>query len=153
VLFGEGRVGLGQRAIHLVGRHVQEAEGRVLLGRQRAPEAAYRFEQAKGAQHVGLHEVFGAVDGAVDVRLGCKVDHGARLVLGQQAVDEGAVADVALHEDEIRVALERREGLEVACVGQLVEIHDRLVAVRDPVEYEIGANEASAAGNQDHGVP
>jgi hypothetical protein len=113
--------------------------------------AAHGFEQAEGAQHVGLHEVFGTVDRTIDMRFRGKVHNCTRFVLGQQAVDEGAVADVALHEDVFRIALERREGLEVACVGQLVEVHDRLFAVGDPVEYEIGADEASAAGNQNHG--
>jgi hypothetical protein len=51
------------------------------------------------------------------------------------------------------VGLERGERLQVTRVGELVEVHDRLVALRDPVEYEIGADEARAAGYQDHEVP
>ncbi len=142
-----------QRAVDLVGRHVQEAEGRLLLGRQRAPVAAHGFEQPEGAEHVGLDEVLGPVDGAVHVGFGREVDDGARLVLGQQAVDQRAVADVALHEDVVRIALERRQGLEVAGIGQLVEVDDGLVALREPVENEIGADEAGAPGYQDHGGP
>lgn len=153
VLFGEGRVGLGERAVDLVGRHMQEAEGRLLVGRQGVPVTAHRFEQAEGAEHVGLHKVFRAVDRAIHMRFRGKVHNGTGFVLGQQAIEQRAVADVALHEDVVRVALERREGLEVARIGQLVEVHDGLVALRDPVEHEIGANEACAAGNQDHGVP
>jgi hypothetical protein len=71
--------------------------------------AAHRFEQAEGAEHVGLHEILGAVDRAIHVRFRGEVHDGARFVLGQQAVEQCAVADVALHEDVVRVALERRE--------------------------------------------
>jgi hypothetical protein len=58
----------------------------------------------EGADDVGLDEIFGAVDAAVDVRFGGKIDDGARLVFGQQAADQGEVADVALDEDVARVA-------------------------------------------------
>jgi len=87
------------------------------------------------------------------VRFGREIDHRARLVLGQQAVEQRAVADVALDEDVARIVLERGQGLEIAGVGELVEVDDRFVALGDPVEDEIGADEAGAAGNQDHGVP
>jgi hypothetical protein len=40
----------------------------------------------KGADDVGLDEVFRAVDRAVDVRFGGEVEDRARLVLRQQAV-------------------------------------------------------------------
>jgi hypothetical protein len=55
---------------------------------------------------------------------------GARPVRGQQAVDQGAVADVALDEDVAGIALERREVLGIARVGQRVEIDDGLVGLR-----------------------
>jgi hypothetical protein len=44
------------------------------------------------------------------VALGGEVHDGARAVLGQQAVDQRAVADVALHEDVARIALQRWPG-------------------------------------------
>jgi hypothetical protein len=45
------------------------------------------------------------MDGAVDVALRGEVNDGARAVFGQQAVDQGAVADVAMHEHMAGVAL------------------------------------------------
>ena len=48
------------------------------------------------------------------------------------------------------VARERREVAEVAGVGELVEIDDGLVGRREPVEHEVGADEAGAAGDEDH---
>ena len=114
------------------------------------PVGAHGFEQAEGADDVGLDEVFRAVDAAVDVRFGGKIDDGAGLVLGEQLGDEVEVADVALDEDVARVALERGEVLEVAGVGQRVEVDDGLVGMGQPVEDEIAADEAGAAGDEDH---
>jgi hypothetical protein len=107
---------------------VQEAEGLALAGGQRAPVRARRFEQGEGAVYVGAHEGARTVDGAVDMALGGEVHHRARLVLGEQALDQGAVADVAMHEEVARVAFQAGERLAVAGVGQRVEVDHRLVA-------------------------
>ena len=55
-------------------------EGRFV---QRLPIRAHGLQQAHGAHHIGLDEVFGAVDGAIHMALGRKIKHGTRLVLGQ----------------------------------------------------------------------
>ena len=55
-----------------------------------------------------------------------------------------------LHEHVARGRLRARPGSRVAGVGELVEVDDRLVARGEPVEDEIGADEAGAAGDQDH---
>lgn len=87
---------------------------------------------------------------AIHVALGGKMDDGAGLVLGEQAVDELAVADVALHEDVPRVALEGGEVFQVARVGEGVEVHHRLVAHAQPVEDKVCTDKAGAAGNENH---
>jgi hypothetical protein len=96
---GEGRVVRPQGAVHFVGAHVVEAEARLGFTLQAHPVAAGGFEQGEGAIHIGAHKVTRAVDAAIHVALGGKVDDGAGLVLGKQAVDKLPVADVALHED------------------------------------------------------
>ncbi len=76
----------------------------------------------------------------------------ARLVLGQQAIEQGAVADVALHEDVARVALQRSQGFEVARVGEFVEVDHGFIRTSDPVEHEVAADEAGAASHENgHG--
>jgi len=70
---------------------------------------------------------------------------------GQQAFHQGPVADVALHEDMARVAFQAGQVVQVAGVGQLIQVEHGLVTAAKPVEYEVGANEAGAAGDQDHG--
>ena len=49
-----------------------------------------------------------------------------------------------------RVALERRKVAEIPGVGELVEVDDRLGARREPIEDEVGADEAGASGDQNH---
>jgi len=131
---------------------VEEAEGGFLGVTQVVPVAAYYFEQMEGADDVGLDEVFRAVDGAVDVALGGEVDDGARLLFGEQFADQGAVADVALDEDVALVAVQAGEVLQVAGVGEFVEIEDRLVVLSQPVEDEVRADEAGAAGDENHEI-
>ena len=119
---------------------------------QAVPVGADRFEQAEGADDVGLNEVFGAVDAAVDVRFGGKIDDGARLVLGEQPGDEIEVADVALDEEVARVAVQGGEVLEVAGVGERVKVDDRLVGLAQPVEDKIAADKACPTRDEDHCV-
>ena len=112
---------------------------------------ARRFEQGERALDVGADELGRAVDAAVDVALGREVDDGARPVLGEQAIEQRAGR---------RCRRARRRGarspssdgqvLGVAGVGEGVEIDDRLVACGQPVEDEIRADEAGAAGDEDH---
>ena len=90
------------------------------------------------------------MDGAVYMAFGGEVHHRARLVLGKEAFDQGTVADVAMHEEVTRVALQRRKGLAVAGVGQRIEVDHRLVAGRQPVEHEVRADEAGAACHENH---
>src|SRR3546814_5209466 len=66
-------------------------------------------------------------------------------VLGQQAVDQVAVADVALDENMRRVVLQRRKRIEVARVREGVEV-DHADAAGDRLEHEIAADEAGSAG-------
>ena len=67
---------------------------------------------------------------AVDVALGREMDHRARPVLGEQAVEQAAVADVAVHEHVSRVAVQARQAFPVAGIGQRVEVDDGFAALR-----------------------
>ena len=75
---------------------------------------------------------------------------GARLVILQQLVDQGAVADVALHEDVARVFRQRFQGFQVAGVGEGIQVDHRLAGGGDPVEHKVRADEACAAGDKNH---
>ena len=151
--FGEGRIVLGKRAVDFVGGDVEKAEVVLRFGGEAVPVGAHGFEQAEGADDVGLDEIFRAVDAAVNVRLGRKIDDGAGLVLGEQPGDELEIADVALDEVVARVAAQGCEVFEVAGVGERVEVDDGFIGLRQPVEDEVAADEARCASDKNHFYP
>src|SRR5262245_9558053 len=101
----------------------------------------------KCADNVGLDEFTRPVDGAVDMTLSGKIDDGAGTVLGEQSVDQRCFADVSTHKNMPFIILQTRQIFQIACIGELVEIDDKLVVVRQPVKNEVSANKPSAAGD------
>ncbi|MOA30968.1 hypothetical protein D3C78_1520960 [compost metagenome] len=131
---------------------MQEAEGGLLRRAESAPVTPHRLEQMERPDDIGLDEVLRSVDRAVDVRFRREVDHGPRPVLSQQTIHQRPVADIAMHEGMARVPFQAGEILQVAGVGQLVEADHRFVMAGEPVQHEVGADEAGAAGYEDgHG--
>ena len=130
---------------------MQEAEGR-LRARPAAPlqYARAASSSVEGADDVGLDESRRPVDRAVDVALGGEVHDRARLVLGEEArrPARGRRCRRARRRGARRRASDARLR-EVARVGELVEVDDRLALGRQPVEHEVRADEAGAAGHED----
>ena len=62
---------------------MQKTEAFFGLALQRVPVGAHGFQQMKGADNVGLDEFARAVNGAINMTLGGKVDDSAWAVLGQ----------------------------------------------------------------------
>jgi hypothetical protein len=71
------------------------------------------------------------------VAFGREVHHGARLVLLEQRQHLGLVADIAAHESVASVVLQRGQVVQIAGIGQLVVVEDRLIRLRQPVEDKI----------------
>ena len=139
-----------QGAVDFVGRDLQ-----ILLalfpglGGGVIPGVLAALQQVHGAQHVALDEDLGVLDAAVNVALGGKVDDIIGVILGDQVGDQGLVADVALHEDVAGVALDVLQVLQVAGVGQLVQIDEADVLVLlQHVMHKVGADETGTAGNK-----
>ena len=80
--------------------------------------------------------------------LGCEMQDGARLVAIEQPIEKRWVADVALLEMVGWKPLDGNQVLQVAGIGELVEIDDRSVYEREPVENEIRPNKAGSAGHE-----
>ena len=136
-----------QRAVHLVGGDVQEAEARLGLPLERAPVLQRRLQHDQRAHHVGAHELARPGDRAVHVALGGQVQHGVGPVLGEGRVHRGRIGDVGLHE---AVAGRRRRfghGARIGGVGELVEVH-HLVPLRGVEPADGGADEARPARDQ-----
>ena len=99
------------------------------------------FEQTDGAEHVGPHELLGAEDRPVDMRLGGEVHD--RLTSGARLGDGRRVGDVA--DDEL--VLDACEVRPISRVRQLVE-HDDLVTLGCEPPDEVRPDEAGTAGDE-----
>ncbi|MNI90020.1 hypothetical protein D3C87_2181360 [compost metagenome] len=70
-------------------------------------------------------------------------------MLFEQALDQGTVTDIALHEYMPGIARQAAEVIQVAGIGQLVQIDYGFIGVSQPIQYEICPNEACTASYQD----
>ena len=114
-------------------------------GRQGIPVTPCRLEEDEGADDIGLDKGSGAVDGAVDVTLGGKVDDGPRPVLPQEGRDELPVTYITLDKGVAFVAAEAGQALEVAGVGEEVEVDHRGNVTLPGHEHEVRTDEARTA--------
>ena len=81
-----------------------------------------------------------------------EMDDGPGPMLRQQAVEQLSIGDVAVNEDVARVAGKGLQVSQVACVGQRVQVDYAFVAFGQPVQHEIAADEAGAAGDENHAL-
>ena len=138
-LIGLAAPSLGDAAVHLVGRHLDEAAEVWRLARC--------VEQHECPMDVGLNERAGRLDRAVHMRLGGEVDDDLR---GPHERRGGCgVSDVSLYEAVAGMIVDRREVLAAPGVGQLVERGDAPVGVRVERELDVVApDEPGPAGDQ-----
>ncbi len=90
------------------------------------------------------------MNGPVDVRFRGEMYDRVDSLLPQQPLDEPRVADVSLHESQLRALLDVLEIGEIAGVSQRIEHDEALARVGlQPVVHEVGADEAGAAGDEE----
>src|SRR3954449_10339747 len=123
---------------------MEKAERVALRRRQGAPIGTRLLEQAPGADDVGFDEIPGPDDRAVDVAFGGEVHDGARPVALERLLDEGPISDVPANEGMPGIATKLVEIAQIAGVGELVDVDDRLLRARQRREDEIRADEAGA---------
>src|SRR5713101_3260324 len=90
------------------------------------------FEETKSSIDIGANEIVRAVDGAVHVAFGGKMNNGVRPVRQKQLGDQLAIANVALQKFVLAVRGDGGEIGEVAGVSQLVESDDVRGRIRQP---------------------
>ena len=98
---------------------------------------------------VGPDELAGAVDRAVDVRLGGQVHHGVGLMLLEDPGDLRGVADVDMLEVVAGVVPGLGQRGEVAGVGQLVDVDDLGLGLANELADDGRTDETGTAGQQD----
>ena len=71
-------------------------------------------------------------------------------MLGQQLRDQALIGNIAAHEMVTGIALQASQGFQIARIGELVDIDDRLgIWLRQPIEHEIGADEAGTTSHKE----
>ncbi|MCY1389369.1 hypothetical protein D9M71_41640 [compost metagenome] len=99
-----------------------ETEGRLACLVQAQPVGAGAFQQAVGTDDIGLDEGRRAVDGTVHMGFGGQVHHRIGLESGQRLANGLAIGDIRLEKLVARIVGNGGQRLEVAGIGQLVEV-------------------------------
>ena len=148
---GLHEVALGtQSAVDLIGGDLQILLAFLPgLGISIVPGFLGTLQQVHGAHDVALDKDLGVLDGTVHMALSGKVDDIIEIVLCKQAFHQLLVADVALHEHMAGVALHVLQVLQIAGIGQLIQVDqaDILVFFQHIVD-KVGANKTGTAGNK-----
>ena len=134
-----------ERAEHLVRGDMVKAEAILGSAVERCPMPPSRLEQLEGAVDVRLDERARAIDRAVHVALGGEMHDDVGLVILEDAAERAGIADVGVFEAVARVVGDTGQIVEVAGVGQLVEVQDLVIGVGDEVAHDSRADEACAS--------
>ena len=140
-LLGEEQVRTIQRqiTINLIGRNLMVTLNTILTA---------SIHQHAGADDIGLEEDARIFDGTVNMRFCRKVDHDVRMLFFKQLIHSFAVADVGLHEAEVRIIHNRCQCGQITCIGQLVQADDPVIWILfQHVEHKVTTNKTSTAGN------
>lgn len=113
------------------------------------------LEHVEESDEVALEVGARVLDGVADARLGGEVHHDVEAVLGEQALDEGGVAQVAAHEGEaaVRVGLGQHAQAGVLDTGvvvavEVVETDDNVIGLLDQLLDEERADKAGCSGDE-----
>lgn len=113
------------------------------------PELTCGFEQREGTEDIGLDKVSWALNAAINVRLGGKMDHSVNLLIGKQLLKQRLITDIGMHETVIGVILNILKVGRVTGVGQFVKVDDPCIG--QPFENKtdkIRTNKSTTTGNK-----
>ncbi len=110
-----------------------------------------RIKKQLGAKDIGLDEGSGAhVQAAVNMAFGCEVDDYVNGVFPEGLGNVAVGCDVSMNKCVTGIVLDIRQILEVAGVGQRIQVYDRIVRmVGKDVSREITADESRAPGYEE----
>ena len=83
--FGKRGVGRSERTVDFVRGHMQEAKRVPVLAVQSIPVGTHRFQQIESANNIGLDEFRRAMDRAIHMALGGKIDYCTGPMLQREA--------------------------------------------------------------------
>ena len=113
------------------------------------------LEHVEEADEVALEVGARVLDGVAHARLGGEIHHDVEAVLGEQALDEGGVAQVAAHEGKaaVCVGLSKHAQAGVLDAGvvvavEVVETDDHIVGLLEQLLDEERADEAGRSSDE-----
>src|SRR5258708_1328657 len=98
-----------QRAIDLIGRHMQNAESLPFFASERFMILTARSQQSKRPIDIGPQKRLRSQNRSVDMALSSEVNNCSRPVLSQQPHHEFHVADIAMNEGICRIFRDRSQ--------------------------------------------
>lgn len=144
VLLGERHLLVA--AVDRAGARVDEVLDRVM---------AARLEHVEESDEVALEVGARVLDGVAYARLGGEVHHDVEAVLGEQALDEGSVAQVAAHEGEATVCVGLGQHAQagvldtgVVVAVEVVETDDNVIGLLEQLLDEERADKAGCSGDE-----
>ena len=73
--------------------------------------------------------------------LGCEVNNGVEVFFGEQAIEQGAIADISLYKPKTLVIFPGGEVLPISRIGQGIEHHNAIAGIlRTPIVNKITAD-------------
>lgn len=113
------------------------------------------LEHVEEADQVAFQIGARVLDGVADTRLGSEVHHYTEAVLGEQALDEGGVAEVAAHEGEaaVGVGLGQHAQARILDAGiivavEVIEAEDGVIGLLEQLLDEERTDEAGRSGDE-----
>ena len=107
------------------------------------------LEQDIGADDIGVDEIGGPVDRAVDMAFRRKMHDRVGIEAAQQIGDRAAVADIGAAETITRTVLDAGERGEIAGIGQFVDDEHLVLGVADEMPHQGRPDETCSAGDHD----
>lgn len=107
------------------------------------------LQEVHRAHHIGGHEDLGVCDGAVHMGLRRKVDDEIRVILPDERGHKLLVADIAVDKDVPLVVLDVLQVLQIAGIGQGIQVDDANVRILfQHIVDKGGSDKPGAAGNE-----
>ena len=117
------------------------------------------LKDVEEADEVALEVGTRVLDGVADARLGGEVHHDVEAALGEQALDEGGVAQVAANESEAAVGVYLGQHAQarvldagVVVAVEVVEADDHVIGLLEQLLDEERADEAGGSGDEDFSI-
>ena len=146
--FGEGGIAGFERAEHLVGGDVVEAEAAAGGLVQRGEPGAGGLEHDEGAGDVGVDEIARPVDRAVDMRFGGEMHHDVGPVRLEGGAHRRGIGDVGAEQMMARVRQRGTQRRLRRRIGHLVNRDDLVPRAPQKKPDNSRTNEAAAPGDQ-----